>query len=83
MLKLYSKLCFQKPIYKLDIISVVILAGGYDRDQYGGNKYDTIMEYDITGDSIRKIGKMREKRDSHAVSVVSLRTSPNGGCAPD
>ena len=50
--------------------SVVIIAGGYDKDNYGGNYYDTILEYDNTGDSIRKIGKMREAHAWHAISVV-------------
>ena len=45
------------------------------RKQYYTFKYvdtDTILEYDITGDSIREIGRMREKisRVYHAVSVV-------------
>ena len=50
--------------------SVVIIAGGYDKDNYGGNYYDTILEYDNTGDSIRKIGKMRVAYSNPAVSVV-------------
>ena len=43
----------------------------------GGNKFDgeqktsdTILEYDITGDSYKEIGHMLDKRFSHAVSVV-------------
>ena len=32
--------------------------------------YDTILEYDITGDYIREIGTMRHAKGGHAVSVV-------------
>ena len=45
-------------------VYVVIFAGGY------GYGYTTVLEYDITGDSIRKIGKMREAHAWHAISVV-------------
>ena len=48
----------------------VIIAGGYDYDEYGANYYNIILEYDITGDSIRKIGNMRENHASPAISVV-------------
>ena len=44
-------------------------------DHWGDRIYaDTILEYDITGNSIRKIGKMREVKEEYparrAVSVV-------------
>ena len=39
-------------------------------DNYGVNRYDTILEYDISGDSIRKIGNTRERYAEHAISVV-------------
>ena len=32
--------------------------------------YDTIQEYDIKGDSFLEIGRMTQKRTSHAISVV-------------
>ena len=43
-----------------------IIAGGY----YNGANLNTILEYDITGDSYTEIGSMTEARSSHAVSVV-------------
>ena len=44
------------------------IAGGTD----GDGKSDTILEFDITGDSIKNIGRMREARGYawHGVSVV-------------
>ena len=37
----------------------------------GGEGYgDTILEYDITGDSYTQIGTMIEDRHKHAISVV-------------
>ena len=33
-------------------------------------QFDTILEYDIIGDSIREIGRMWEKRINHAITVV-------------
>ena len=45
---------------------LTILAGGWD----GDNVLDTILEYDITGDSYTEIGTMKDTRESHAVSVV-------------
>ena len=40
--------------------------GNYDTDSH----FDTIMEYDITGDSYTQIGTMIQARDRHAISVV-------------
>ena len=48
------------------LIIIVILAGGFD----GSNSHNTILEYDITGDSYTQIGTMIEARDQHAVTVV-------------
>ena len=42
------------------------LAGGWDKS----NAFNTILEYNITGESYTQIGTMVEARYSHAVSVV-------------
>ena len=59
------------------MISFVIFEGGWDGkiDSWGKRIHtDTILEYDITGDSIRRIGRMREVEAWYparrAVSVV-------------
>ena len=59
------------------IVSFVMIAGGWDgRTGSWVDRIDTdtILEYDITGDSIRKIGKMREveawNEARRAISVV-------------
>ena len=65
------KLKFTKTSYvNRYLFSVDIIAGGLDTDNFGNNYYDTILEYDITGDSIRNIGRMREAHQQHGVSVV-------------
>ena len=43
------------------------LAGGKEND---GSFLDTILEYDITGDSYTQIGTMAKARYRHAISVV-------------
>ena len=62
-----SKHSFTRTNY-IDKKSVVIIAGGTD----GDGKSDTILEFDITGDSIKNIGRMREARGYawRGVSVV-------------
>ena len=47
------------------IILTHTLAGGYD-----GSYLNTILEYNITGDSYKEIGTMIQTRTYHAVSVV-------------
>ena len=81
----------QKLTRQIYLLSVDIIAGGRDIGNYGnkwkGNRniyYDTILEYDINGDSIRKIGKMRDVYYNFAISVVqSADFSQSGGCATD
>ena len=50
----------------------LILIGGYDGSLAGYDEsyLNTILEYDITGDSYTEIGTMIQARDDHAVSVV-------------
>ena len=45
---------------------ITLLAGGYD----DVDEFDSILEYDITGDAFTQIGIMAQARDTHAVSVV-------------
>ena len=45
---------------------MLILAGGATIDNY----FNTILEYDITGDSYTQIGTMTQARSKHAISVV-------------
>ena len=57
---------------KLSLLSFALIAGGKDdrRNYMNHFLYETILEYDITGDSIREIGTLREGQAWHAVSVV-------------
>ena len=52
----------------------MILAGGQGRLPDGKEKdvsyLDTILEYNITGDSYTQIGIMSKARRGHAISVV-------------
>ena len=47
------------------------LAGGYDVDK--NLNFDTVLEYDITGESYRQIGAMTYARRDHSVSVVQYK----------
>ena len=44
------------------------LAGGSDRND--ADVFDTILEYDISGDSYTQIGTMTQARSEHAITVV-------------
>ena len=44
----------------------LILTGGSNDSDF----FNTILEYDITGDSYTQIGTMIEDRHKHAISVV-------------
>ena len=48
----------------------LVVPGGNQIDGREDKTSDTILEYDITGDSYKEIGHMLDKRFSHAVSVV-------------
>ena len=50
--------------------SLIILAGGKEKDGLYTTKLDTILEYNITGDSYTQIGTMIQARADHAISVV-------------
>ena len=45
-----------------------MLAGGSD-----GSSLDTILEYDINGDSYTQLGTMIQARNYHAISVVKYQ----------
>ena len=51
---------------RLFVCSYLIILGGYGN----GRIHNTILEYDITGDSFKEIGQMMADRQSHAISVV-------------
>ena len=51
------------------IISLIILAGGYIGSHDVNS--DTILEYDIIGNSYTQIGTMAQGRGLHAISVVN------------
>ena len=51
---------------KIVLIKIHILLGGHD----GSESVDTILEYDITGDSFKQIGTMTQAKWQHAISVV-------------
>ena len=58
-----------------------IFADGYNFDgDY--NYYDSILEYDITGDEFREVGKMTEARTTHAISVVQYEDFSIGAEIP-
>ena len=46
----------------------LILSGGFT----GSTAINTILEYDITGDSYTQIGTMTQARSDHAISVVKF-----------
>ena len=51
------------------IISLIILAGGYIGSHDVNS--DTILDYDITGNTYTQIGTMIQGRGLHAISVVN------------
>ena len=51
---------------------ILILIGG-QKDERGYNYDNTILEYDITGNSWTQIGTMTQARAGHAISVVKYK----------
>ena len=57
----------------VESLIIIMLAGGFDFEEEE-DSLDTILEYDINGDSYtQKIGTMIQARRFHAISVVKYK----------